>query len=439
MIYFEKYISNVHIKLWLHVFICSTFFLSINAQDTDYFKQTIRFEDFIYKSNIKTVLLNLKNDELALPIIPLGSRNALRLQFDDLDNFPKDYSYELILCNYNWEPVDLLKAQYINGVTEDFMNTTFYSSCVYSQYINYQLDFPTSTMEIAKSGNYIIKVFEDGDKDNLVLTKRFMVVEPKVLLTGEVRRSANVEFSRFAQDVSFVLTSNGYALTNPYSDLKVNVIQNNDWASHHENIKPLFVKGNEIEYLLSDENMFLGINEYRSLDLKSINYTPGNMSSIELGTPVKAFLYTDQKRGYRNFEFLPDINGKRYIRNEIAFDHHSESEYVEVQFSLSSDMEYDEPVYLYGALCEFPFNNMCKLNYDDQHKVYYKNVLIKQGLYNYAYVFQNQMKGTPDFSVLEGNHWQTENKYTIMVYHKSFSAQHDRLIGVLTVSSIPGN
>ena len=38
--------------------------------------------------------------------------------------------------------------------------------------------------------------------------------------------------------------------------------------------------------------------------------------------------------------------------------------------------------------------------------------------------------------MLEGSHWQTDNDYTIFVYHRAFGDEYDRLIAYKTVNSI---
>ena len=36
---------------------------------------------------------------------------------------------------------------------------------------------------------------------------------------------------------------------------------------------------------------------------------------------------------------------------------------------------------------------------------------------------------------LDGNYWETENNYTILVYYKSFTDQSDQLIGVAKINT----
>jgi hypothetical protein len=59
---------------------------------------------------------------------------------------------------------------------------------------------------------------------------------------------------------------------------------------------------------------------------------------------------------------------------------------------------------------------------------------LKQGYYNYTYISVN--KNDPnDRIALEGNYWETENSYTVLLYYKSFTDRNDQLIGVATIDS----
>ena len=40
-----------------------------------------------------------------------------------------------------------------------------------------------------------------------------------------------------------------------------------------------------------------------------------------------------------------------------------------------------------------------------------------------------------DFTETEGNHWETENNYSILVYYRPPGARHDHIIGFGAVNS----
>jgi hypothetical protein len=61
---------------------------------------------------------------------------------------------------------------------------------------------------------------------------------------------------------------------------------------------------------------------------------------------------------------------------------------------------------------------------------------LKQGYYNYFLVYQKDDKTPMDETLLEGNHWETENDYSIFVYHRSMGTYYDQLIGIKKLNSI---
>jgi len=61
-------------------------------------------------------------------------------------------------------------------------------------------------------------------------------------------------------------------------------------------------------------------------------------------------------------------------------------------------------------------------------------LFLKQGYYDYTYIAVD--KNDPsNRSELDGNYYETENLYTILVYYKSFIGRSDELIGVATLDS----
>jgi hypothetical protein len=66
--------------------------------------------------------------------------------------------------------------------------------------------------------------------------------------------------------------------------------------------------------------------------------------------------------------------------------------------------------------------------------VYETNAFLKQGYYNYSYVLKDR-GNAGKITALEGNYWETENSYTILIYYKSFTDRSDQLIGVSQINS----
>src|SRR5690242_15342632 len=100
-------------KLLLFVVLNTCYFV-LQAQDTtEYFKDNfLRYEDHVYRKNVKTIILSPVGFALTSPIIRLNTEDKLLLQFDDLDHDSKEYYYTFIHCTAKWTPSDLLTSQY---------------------------------------------------------------------------------------------------------------------------------------------------------------------------------------------------------------------------------------------------------------------------------------------------------------------------------------
>ena len=70
------------------------------------------------------------------------------------------------------------------------------------------------------------------------------------------------------------------------------------------------------------------------------------------------------------------------------------------------------------------------MTYDQTALEYTAELYLKQGLYNYVYVSVKDGVMEPDLTSFEGSHYETENDYTILIYHRPLGLDYDRLIAV---------
>ena len=90
----------------------------------------------------------------------------------------------------------------------------------------------------------------------------------------------------------------------------------------------------------------------------------------------------------------------------------------------------DGNIYLEGEFTHDLFNDRSQMIYNPDTRRYEKTLFLKQGAYNYQYLYLpfGQMKATP--SLIEGNYVDTKNEYLIKVYHRVQGERYDRLIGI---------
>jgi hypothetical protein len=73
------------------------------------------------------------------------------------------------------------------------------------------------------------------------------------------------------------------------------------------------------------------------------------------------------------------------------------------------------------------------MEYSPADKGYIKSVLLKEGYYNYLYVTQKDNQSPASPALIEGNYYQTENEYRVLVYFRPMGGRYDTLIGTQTV------
>ncbi len=398
----------------------------------------MRYENYIYKENIKTILLHKQGWELSYPIINLNSEDKLKLSFDDLDGDIKDYYYTIIHCDASWQPSDLLPADYIEGFIENQIQDYKYSFNTLYRYIHYNLIIPNENIKPKISGNYILKVYEDYDETNLVLTKRFVIVEHKVTISANVKRATLLDLRRSSHEIDFTLSYSAYSINNPYRDIKVVIAQNNRWDNVITNLKPLFVKYNELVYDYEEGNVFSGGSEYRYFDIKSVRYQSDRIWKIHYEKPYyHIYLFNDEKRTFKIYYFYQDLNGKCFIKIQEGEDSEVEADYVYVHFTLPYDSPIiDGNIYVFGGLSDWSFNTNNQMKYNFDKKAYELTMLLKQGYYNYEYVCVKDGSKVADNTFIEGSHYETENDYIIYIYHRDISSRYDKLIGFEIVNSL---
>ena len=423
-------------------FIFSLFIFSIQLKAHQNQAQDfiIKQEDYIYKSSIKTAQLRETSYELAAPIIELGTEQQLKLSFDDLNGEFENYSYTFIHCDAYWNPSDLMQNEYLSVFFEDNISNYTYSVNTLQRYTHYQVNFPNANMKITKSGNYILFVYENGDKNKPVLTKRFMVYQSFITISGTVQQAAKADDYMSKQEVDFSIIHPNYKIINPFQDLKVVITQNNRWDNAINNLRPLFVNPNELNYNYDDgSNCFDSGNEFRNFDNKSFKFLTPFVSHHfkDSSNQNNTLVLPELVKTFKRYVQVDDVNGEFFIRNTEMDRNENEADYAWVHFFLP----YKEPLgegnfYVAGKFCDWNNSDQNKLKYNYSKKGYELKMYLKQGYYNYFLVYQKDDKTPMDETLLEGNHWETENDYSIFVYHRSMGTYYDQLIGIKKLNSI---
>jgi len=396
----------------------------------------IDFEDKIYKAGIQTVHFEYVKEgvrqSIGYPYIQLGSSESLDLHFDELGTEDFYYSYTIIHCQADWSPSRLSPYEYIDGFSEDDVSDYSYSYNTSIDYVHYRVSVPSIGMSPKVSGNYLLVVYED-DIENPILSKRFCVYEDAVDLSLDIERSRMKSHFNTHQTLDFSIDQSAFNIRNPYEEIKVMILQNGRWDLSQQLQGPTLVRGNIMYFTGVNSNKFRAGKEHRFFDIRNLTYYGETIFNTEVySDTTRVTLYKDEPRSQINFFSHRDLNGQYFIENRDSRDSHLDSDYVWVYFTLAVPKKVENPIYVLGEFNKWEKQKSNKMEYDENDKIYHATQFLKQGYYDYTY---NHSSVGDSKNHIEGSWYETENDYTILVYHSAFNSRADRLLAVEVVNT----
>ncbi len=389
--------------------------LGIAAQSTE------KIEPFY----IKSIQFQGGSQQAQLPIVKLGE--TISLSFDDLRGIEADFYYQITHHNYDWTPSDLSKGEYLDGFDDVRIEQYLNSLNSLQLYSHYEVRFPNrETRGFKKSGNYMIHLYDDDGA--LVFTRKFMIIQEQVGVGVSVKRSRDLKYINQKQAVQFTIYSNDLLLINPNESVKTVLIQNNNLNRVINDLKPQYTMGQDLIYRYDQQASFWGGNEFLNFDSKEPRVANVGIRRVELNEVFEHYLYSQNPRVERPYTFNPDINGNFVIRALQANDSRIEAEYILTHFSLRYQPSDNERVFVYGNFNNYATQDTNELYFNPDSGLMETILYLKQGFYNYT--FASQIGDDPvDLGRINGNHWETENQYDVLVYYKGPGERFDRLIG----------
>ena len=421
----------------LMISIIASFWLSLPlsgwGQDLDI------YTDIINDPHIKSVLLFKEGWNLSNPVIKLAGTDKLVLQFDLLGGAINTYYYTFIHCDKDWKRSDIYPNDYLDGFPENPVEEFKPSFNTTVTYTHYSLTFPNDRVNIKLSGNYIIKIFPDNSPDEPVITRRLIVTEDAAGITIDVHRPRMTSENNAGQQIDFTVNLTGLNIIDPYRDIYSFILQNGRWNNAKRNLKPDVSGIRELKYnSLSEKNIFMGGNEFRYFDIKSIKYQSEYVRIIDYQAPYyNVYLTPSDSRESKPYFYQQDFNGKYYIAVQEGRNPETDADYVNVFFTLPSKYKVTGGgMYVSGAFNNWAFNDNNRMIYNFRDVQYECTILLKQGWYNYEFVYLKDGDNEGVASLFEGNHYETENDYLVIVYYRNPRDRYDRIIGTKAVNTL---
>lgn len=384
----------------------------------------------VHLDYIKSVRFHQTGLELTEPVLALNRPGTLTLTFDDITGESVNYWYVIEQVNADWSPGQLPEFEWLEGFNNNRIEDFFYSMAPRANYTHYTLRIPNEQVAFKRSGNYVLKVYEDGNV--LAITRRFVVVETQVLVRPRTVQAAQVAKARTHQEIDFAVDLKDLDVRNPRQEIFATVMQNGYWPGAKGPVFPYFIRGNILDFDYQDLLAFPAGKEWRFFDTRTLITRTERLAEVRQSRyKTEVDIVPDRSRAHSAYLFDQDINGKFVVQN---FDMPQEpgiaADYTTVQFTLVRAAPYEEAeVYVLGAFNDFRCSPETRMEYSEATRSYGLSTSLKQGFYNYKYALVPHGAALPDWTDTEGNWYETENDYLILVYYRPIGERYDRIVG----------
>ncbi|MBR5844197.1 MAG: DUF5103 domain-containing protein [Bacteroidaceae bacterium] len=371
----------------------------------------------------------VEDNPLAPPVITMGEANRIVISLDLLAEDVTYLDYKIVHCDANWMPSQLSELEYLDGMNYQHADDYAYSTNTFAHYVNYRVSLPNEHVQFTKSGNYVV-LFTPENSGRVVAQACFSVAERKVDVAAYATSRTDIGYNDMYQQVEFVIAHPYFNIQSPFNDLKVVVSQNGRHDNEVTVTRPLRVMSNEIYFEHNRDLIFDAGNEYRRFETVSVTYPGMNVVGYEYYEPYyHALLNTDFPRCDMSYIFDQTQHGRYVVRESNAEESDLEADYIATHFALATDKLHGGNVYIDGELTHHLYDENSIMTYNEQTQQYENVLLLKQGSYNYMYVFVPDGSTRATLVRTEGNYYPTINEYLIKVYHRPPGSRYDRLIG----------
>ena len=386
----------------------------------------------IFDNNVRSLKVCLASNMYVPPVLMMNSDDRLLVNFDYLDYDVHYLRYSVTHCNADWQPSQLLESEYVSGFNYADIDDYAPSEATYVHYYNYQFTLPNSDMEFLVSGNYLLSVYEQDDPSKILFQTRFSVCEGKVSVFPQVTSRTDIEYNNRFQQVSFDIRYKPNQIKDPYSEFTCIVSQNSRDDNAVVVNRPTMVGVDHVTYEHNRDLIFAAGNEFRRFETVNAHNINMGVQSIRYYEPMyHAVLMVDEPRNELQYLYDKTQYGRFTIRNAEAFGENAlQADYMITHFSLNTLGKLNGGnVWLYGEFLEGYPASQAMMNYDASSGCYTADLLLKQGAYNYMYLWVPDGTTVGQTSLIEGDHYETVNEYLVKVYDRPTGERYDRFVG----------
>lgn len=382
-----------------------------------------------YTPDIKTLQVYLNAGQLDWPVIRMGTNDHVTVSFDWMSHKFPHLAYRVRYCNADWTLSDLDEMDYMEGLNEVILEDPYMSMNTTFDYSHFEFSLPNDEVKLTLSGNYIVQVYDTENPSTTLLVACFSQQDPKVNIAGEVDGRSIYGVNKEYQHLSFELFFQGNFSAMP-DELKVLVRQNGRHDNEVFGLKPTYVKPESLVFDDERRLSFEGGVQYNVADFSHRYRYSGRIERISFHQP---YYHVEMQPGEmldgKTSVFGKDVNGGYLVHQQDIWND-SEIDYSVVHFTYPIEEPWlDGALYVSGAFNDGRLNELNKMTYNYERHQYELSIVLKNGGYNFQYLFVPAGMKSGLNSRAEGSFWETENEYQIYVYYRQLGSDHDRLIG----------
>jgi hypothetical protein len=301
--------------------------------------------------------------------------------------------------------------------------------------MHYRLLLPNDDLSFLKPGNYLIQIYRQGNPEEPLIKRRFVIYEDLVSLEifFDKFKSENLQTK---QEFSIKLSSSEIDNANLSGNIELMVLKNNNWANSKYFDKYNISNSGDIEFNMPGQIVFNGLNEFRFFDMKSFKFISERVLYNEYEAPYfHVYLKPDKLRGDKEYFTQEDINGLFYIDNTDTDDEDIlDADYAWVHFTLETNVPLPADIFIEGAITDWQYDENY-MEFNAEKGVYMKKLLLKQGLYNYRFVMREYDKAVNDYFLTEGEHYLTRNNYLAILYYRVLGEIYYAPVGITSYTT----
>ncbi len=363
------------------------------------------------------------DDERQWPILRLDGRDVLTLRFDLLSEQGRPLSIYFYHADHAWRR-DLMPIEYLDAFARDDLTDYAPSEHTAISYQHYVYRFPNENIRFRLSGNYILRITEQGQEEAVLFERPFFVVEERVRV--EVSPVDFLGAQAFPSVQLLARFRPPAELAGAVFDYVVCFARNGAFEAMRCSRRVLLDEQPMLSFLLEEPfppepaDYFLDLNTLRS---------GGQIERVDRSAiPPELWLAPDYVR-FGGSDTDPLLAGQSVIGavvRDAPGDPHRTAEYVRVHFRLEPEHPWQQPLWLVGSFSGWLQRPSYRMYWHPDRRRYEGEALVKQGWHTYRYVLTGMQSVRANVEALP----RSENIYTAFVYYRDASRGSDRLLGV---------